>query len=101
MSSSYLEADLSLLASTIRARLQRHRSHRLKVYAYKWLDTALGQLQPFALTRLGLGRKIMNIAYSNCHRLSEIASGLGRESPIQRMVSVEQGVDAIVARVGR
>lgn len=101
MSSSYLEADFSVLASTIRARLQKHRSHRLKVCAYKWLDMTFVEWHAFALTQLSLGRKVISIAYSNCYGLSAIASGLGREPPMRGMVPVEEGVNDIVALVVR
>ena len=101
MSSSCPEADISALASTIRARLQRHRSHRFKVSVYKWWDTALVKLHSFAKTRLGLGHRVMSIAYSSCRRLSAIARGLGREPSIEGVVSGERGVDVVIARVGR
>ena len=101
MSSSYLEADFSVLASTIRARLQKHRSHRLKVCAYKWLDATLVELHAFALTRLGRAHKVMSIASCNCYGLSATVSGLGRELPMRVMVPVEAGMNDVVARVVR
>lgn len=101
MSSSYLEADFSVLTSTIRARLQKHRSHRLKVCAYKWLDMTLVELHAFARTQLSLGHKLLSIAYRNCYGLSEIVSELGREPPMKAKVPVEEGVNDVIARVVR
>lgn len=101
MSSSCLEADLSALASTIRARLQRHRSHRFKVSVYKWWDTGLVKCHSFAMTRFGLGHRVISIAYSSCRRLSATARGLVRKPSLERVVSGERGVDVVIARVGR
>jgi hypothetical protein len=101
MSSSYLEADVSVLASTIRARLQRHRSHRFKVCVYKWWDAALGECHAFALAQLSQGRSLRSIAISYFFRFSAIAGGPGRKSPDDGTVSFEDGVEVIVTRVGR
>ena len=101
MSSSCLEADLSALASTIRARLQKHRSHQLKVGAYRWLDTTLVEIQAFALARLRLGDNGRRISYSNSNSPFANAGGPGQELTIESIVSAKGGVDVILARVGR
>jgi hypothetical protein len=101
MSSSYLKTDLNALASTIRARLQRHPSHRLKVRVYKWSDMLHVRFQRFAQKRLSLRHIDMSVAYSSIYGLYEKASVLGRERPSADLVSVEQGVNVVVARVGR
>ena len=101
MSSSCLEAELSALASTIRARLQRDPSHRLKVSVYKWWDMVLIKFHSLTKTGLGLGHRVINNACSSRYRLSAIARVLGRESLIEGVVSGARGVDVVIARVGR
>ena len=101
MSTSYLEADFSALASTIRTRLQKHRTHRLKVFAYKWSDAAFVELRSFALTRLNLAHKVIAIACSNCSEPSATANGIRRKLPVSAMAYVEDGMNDIVARVVR
>ena len=101
MSSSCLEADLNALASTIRARLRRHLFHQSRIGVYKWWDTALGNLDAFARMRVNLARKVLSIACSNLCGLSATAIALGREWSVEGMVSVNEGVNVVVARVGR
>jgi len=101
MSSSCLEADLNAFASTIRARLRRHRLHQSKVHVYRWWDTILNKLRTAVQARLGLDPKVIGIAGSSVCCLSAMASGLGREWPFKGMASVRESVNAIVTCVGR
>lgn len=101
MSSSYLEADISVLASTIRARLQRHRSHRFKVCAYKCWDATVVEFHAFAQARLRLGFEALSVANPHICRLAAIAGGRGRKSPDDSVASFEEGVEVVVTRVGR
>ena len=101
MSSSCLEAELNAFASTIRARLRRHRLHQSKVHVYRWWDTVLNKLHTAVQARLGLGRKVIGTAGSSFCGLSTTAGGLGREWPLKGMASVGESVNAIVARLGR
>lgn len=101
MSTSYLEADFSALASTIRTRLQKHRSHRLKVFAYKWFDAAFLELRDFALLRLNQAHKVIAALHSNYYEPSATANGPSREAPMNALIHVEEGVNDVVARVAR
>jgi hypothetical protein len=101
MSSSGLEADINALASTIRARLRSHRLHKSRTRVYKWWDTTFGNLDAFARMRVNLARRVVSIACSNLCGLSATAIALGREWSIEGMVSVNEGVNVVVARVGR
>ena len=101
MSSSHLEADFIFLVSTIRTRLHGHRSHRFKVFVYKWWDAAVVVVEVLERKRFSLGREAASIANSNRHRLSAIARGLVRELPKDGVVAFDERVEFIVARVGR
>jgi hypothetical protein len=101
MSSSCLQADLNALASTIRARLRSHRFHQSRISLYKWWDTTFGNIDTFARMRVKLGYGVVSNACSHFYGISAIASALGREWSTEGMVSVNEGVNVVVARVGR
>lgn len=101
MSSSHLEADVCAFASTIRTRLHRHWSHRFKVCAYRWWNTAFIRGHSLSLALLGSGREARASADQHRRKLSAIVDAFNRKSPEGVVASGDGGEDLVVTRVSR